>query len=84
MSKRLSKNIYEPELLRLQRELVKLQSHVRNQGLKVCVIFEGRDAAGKGGAIKRILQRTNPRPVRVVALAQPTEREQEPKPTRRK
>ena len=46
MSKRLSKNIYEPELLRLQRELVKLQSHVRNQGLKVCVIFEGRDAAG--------------------------------------
>ena len=75
MSKRLSKNIYEPELLRLQRELVKLQSHVRNQGLKVCVIFEGRDAAGKGGAIKRILQRTNPRTVRVVALAQPTERE---------
>jgi len=75
VSKRLSKNIYEPELLRLQHELVKLQSHVRNQGLKVCVIFEGRDAAGKGGAIKRILQRTNPRTVRVVALAQPTERE---------
>lgn len=75
MSSRLPKGIYEPELLRLQRELVKLQRHVRMKGLKVCVIFEGRDAAGKGGAIKRILQRTNPRTVRVVALAKPTERE---------
>ena len=73
--KRLRKSIYEPELLRLQRELVKLQNHVRQNGLKVCVLFEGRDAAGKGGAIKRIVERTNPRVVRVVALDKPTERE---------
>ena len=73
--KRLAKSIYEPELLRLQRELVKLQNHVRREGLKVCVLFEGRDAAGKGGAIKRIVERTNPRVVRVVALDKPTERE---------
>ena len=73
--RRLAKAVYEPELLRLQRELVKLQTHVQREGLKVCVIFEGRDAAGKGGAIKRIVERTNPRVVRVVALAKPTERE---------
>jgi polyphosphate kinase len=66
---------YESELLRLQRELVKLQEWVRHAGLKVCVVFEGRDAAGKGGAIKRIVERTNPRVVRVVALPTPTERE---------
>lgn len=73
--KRLPKDIYEPELLRLQRELVKLQDHVQREGLKVCVLFEGRDAAGKGGAIKRIVERTNPRYVRVVALPAPTEKE---------
>jgi len=73
--KRLRKAIYEPELRRLQRELVKLQDHVTRQGLRVCVVFEGRDAAGKGGAIKRIVERTNPRVVRVAALAKPTERE---------
>lgn len=72
---RLKKSIYEPELRRLQRELVKLQDHVVQNGLKVCVIFEGRDAAGKGGAIKRIVERTNPRVVRVAALTKPTERE---------
>jgi polyphosphate kinase 2 len=66
---------YEPELLELQRELVKLQDHVQRNGLRVCVVFEGRDAAGKGGAIKRIVERTNPRVVRVVALAKPTEKE---------
>jgi polyphosphate kinase 2 len=74
--RQLAKSIYEPELLRLQRELVKLQRHVQSEGLKICAIFEGRDAAGKGGAIKRIVERTNPRAVRVVALAKPTEREQ--------
>ncbi|MGK2928425.1 MAG: polyphosphate kinase 2 [Acidimicrobiales bacterium] len=68
-------SFYEKELLRLQRELVKLQEWVRVAGVKVCVVFEGRDAAGKGGAIKRIVERTNPRVVRVVALPTPTERE---------
>ena len=66
---------YEAELRHLQRELVKLQEWVRGEGLRVCVLFEGRDAAGKGGAIKRIAERTNPRIVRVVALDKPTERE---------
>ncbi len=73
--KKLPKSIYEPELARLQRELVKLQEWVAHEGLKVCVLFEGRDAAGKGGTIKRIVERTNPRIVRVVALPKPTERE---------
>jgi len=54
---------------------VKLQGWVRDEGLKVCVLFEGRDAAGKGGTIKRIVERTNPRIVRVVALGTPTEKE---------
>ena len=73
--KRLGRKTYERELQRLQRELVKLQEWVVAEGLKVCVIFEGRDAAGKGGAIKRIVERTNPRVVRVVALQKPTGRE---------
>ena len=66
---------YERELYDLQLELVKLQGWVREKGLKVVVIFEGRDAAGKGGVIKRITERLNPRIARVVALATPTERE---------
>jgi len=66
---------YGKELRRLQVELVKFQEWVRQQGLKVVVIFEGRDAAGKGGAIKRITESLNPRICRVVALAAPTERE---------
>src|SRR5690349_18883937 len=74
--RRLKKPIYEKELLRLQRELVKLEEWVRHERLKVCVLFEGRDAAGKGSTIKRIVERTNPRVVRVVALNKPTEREQ--------
>ena len=74
--RKLPKDIYEPELERLQRELVKLQGWIEQEGLKVCVLFEGRDAAGKGGTIKRIVERTNPRQVRIVALATPTEREQ--------
>ncbi|MCB1038561.1 MAG: polyphosphate kinase 2 [Acidimicrobiales bacterium] len=72
---KLAKSLYESELNRLQRELVKLQEWVRHEGLRVCVLFEGRDAAGKGGTIKRITERTNPRVVRVAALDKPTERE---------
>ena len=74
--KRMSKSDYEDELDQLQRELVKLQEWVYEKGLRVCVLFEGRDAAGKGGVIKRIVERTNPRIVQVVALDKPTEREQ--------
>jgi polyphosphate kinase 2 len=66
---------YLAELERLQEELVKLQEWIKHKGLKVVVIFEGRDAAGKGGVIKRITQRLNPRICRVVALGTPTERE---------
>jgi polyphosphate kinase 2 len=66
---------YLPELGRLQVELVKLQEWIRHEGLKVVVVFEGRDAAGKGGVIKTITQSLNPRVCRVVALAAPTERE---------
>lgn len=73
--RRIPKRKYEKELATLQRELVRLQEWVRREGLKVCILFEGRDAAGKGGSIKRIAERTNPRIVRVVALDKPTERE---------
>jgi polyphosphate kinase 2 len=66
---------YEKELKRLQIELVKLQGWIKEKGLKVVVLFEGRDAAGKGGIIKRITETLNPRIVRVVALATSTERE---------
>jgi polyphosphate kinase 2 len=66
---------YFRELLRLQRELVRLQDWVVHKGLKMVVLFEGRDAAGKGGVIKRITQRLNPRTCRTVALSAPTERE---------
>ena len=73
--KRLTKREYEKALAKLQIELVKLQEWVKHKGLKVVVIFEGRDAAGKGGVIKRITQSLNPRICRVVALGVPTERE---------
>ena len=66
---------YQRELRRLQVELVKLQEWIRQKGLKVVVIFEGRDAAGKGGAIKRITETLSPRICRVVALGTPTEKE---------
>ncbi len=66
---------YIDELVRLQFELIKLQDWVQKQGLKVVVVFEGRDAAGKGGVIKRITESLNPRVCRVVALGTPTERE---------
>ena len=74
--KRIGKDCdYEKELSRLQVELVKLQEWVKHEHLKVVVLFEGRDAAGKGGAIKRITESLNPRICRVVALGTPTERE---------
>jgi polyphosphate kinase 2 len=73
--KRLDRGRYEDELARLQLELVAMHEWVRNAGVKLLVIFEGRDAAGKGGAIKRITEPLNPRICRVVALPKPTERE---------
>ena len=71
----MDRSLYEAELLRLQAELVEMQEWVRATGARVVVIFEGRDAAGKGGAIKRITEYLNPRIARVVALPVPTERE---------
>ncbi|MBN2805921.1 MAG: polyphosphate kinase 2 [Prolixibacteraceae bacterium] len=73
--KKLDKKFYEAELKRLYIELVKLQNTIRKQGLRVVIIFEGRDAAGKGGTIKRITEALNPRFCKVVALGVPTERE---------
>ncbi len=72
---KLDKKFYEKELARLQVELVKLQEWIKHRGLKLVVIFEGRDAAGKGGTIKRITESLNPRYCRVAALPAPTERE---------
>ncbi len=71
----LSDEKYEKELNRLQAELCLLQRYVRTQGLRIVVVFEGRDAAGKGGVIKRITERVSPRVFRVVALPAPNERE---------
>jgi polyphosphate kinase 2 len=72
---KLKRKDYEKELARLHGELVKLQRWVQHKGLKVCVVFEGRDGAGKGGTIKAITERVSPRVFRVVALPAPTERE---------
>jgi polyphosphate kinase len=72
---RLPKRVYERELYRLQAELVKLQEWVRVEGARVVVIFEGRDAAGKGSTIKRVTEYLNPRIARIVALPAPTERQ---------
>jgi polyphosphate kinase len=72
---KLDKSLYEKELSKLQIELVKFQEWIKHEGLRVVVIFEGRDAAGKGGTIKRMTQSLNPRNCRVAALAAPTERE---------
>ncbi|MEV8598671.1 polyphosphate kinase 2 [Streptomyces griseoviridis] len=71
----LPRKVYEAELLRLQTELVKLQEWVRSTGARLVVVFEGRDAAGKGGTIKRVNEHLNPRVARVAALPRPTERE---------
>jgi polyphosphate kinase 2 len=73
--RKLKRKFYDKELTRLQVELVRLQEWVKRKGLKVLVIFEGRDTAGKGGIIKRLSERVSPRVFRVVALPAPTERE---------
>ena len=73
--KRMSRKVFDRELERLQAELCHLQSWVVREGLRVVVVFEGRDAAGKGGVIKRITERVSPRVFRVVALPKPNERE---------
>lgn len=74
-ARKIKTKVYERKLAGLQIELVKLQEWIRHEGLRVVVLFEGRDAAGKGGVIKRITQQLNPRICRVVALGTPTERE---------
>lgn len=76
MATKISNSAYEKELARLQIELVKLQEWVRHTGHRVAIVFEGRDAAGKGGTIKRITEAMNPRICQVVALPAPTERQQ--------
>ncbi|HEX5376499.1 MAG TPA: hypothetical protein VFW48_10120, partial [Solirubrobacterales bacterium] len=74
-TKVLTRAEYEQELKRLQVEMVRLQEWIVQEGLKIVVLFEGRDTAGKGGVIKRITGRTNPRVVRTVALGMPSDRE---------
>src|SRR6202008_1337909 len=71
----LKRKEYEQKLRKLHIELVKLQEWVKREGKRVCVVFEGRDGAGKGGVIKAITERVSPRVFRVVAMAAPTERE---------
>jgi polyphosphate kinase 2 len=73
--RRMKRKAYEAELAKLQGELVAMQEWVKSSGAKVCIVFEGRDTAGKGGVIKRIAERVSPRTFRVVALPAPTERE---------
>lgn len=74
-TEKMKRKAYDEELDRLHVELVKLQEWVKHKGLKICIIFEGRDGAGKGGTIKAITERVSPRVFRVVALSAPTERE---------
>src|SRR5215470_6471481 len=73
--KKLKRKDYEKELAKLHVELVHLQEWIKQEGLKVCIVFEGRDGAGKGGTIKALTERVSPRIFRVVALPAPTERE---------
>src|SRR5690606_23218004 len=72
---RMKNREYQPQLRQLHVELVKMQEWIRHRGLKLCILFEGRDGAGKGGVIKAITERVSPRIFRVVALPAPTERE---------
>ena len=72
---KLKRKIYDKKLRKLHVELVKLQEWVKHKGLKVYIVFEGRDGAGKGGTIKAITERVSPRVFRVIALPAPTERE---------
>jgi len=74
-SQRLPKDVYEKELYRLQAEVVKMQEWARTSGARIVVVFEGRDAAGKGGTIARVTAYLNPRTARIAALPKPTERE---------
>ena len=74
-AKKIPNSAYVKKLARLQVELVKMQEWIKHEGKKVVVIFEGRDAAGKGGTIKRITEPLNPRICRIAALPEPTERE---------
>jgi polyphosphate kinase len=74
-TQKLPRQLYETELYRLQGELVKMQEWMRTEGARIVVIFEGRDAAGKGGTIQRVAQYLNPRAARIAALPAPTERE---------
>ena len=73
--RRMSREMFDNELTKLQVELCKLQTWVKDRGARVVVVFEGRDAAGKGGVIKRITERVSPRVFRIVALPAPSERE---------
>src|ERR1700743_2333265 len=75
MGEKLRKKTYEKELYRLQAELVKMQNWARASGARIVVVFEGRDAAGKGGTISRVVQYLNPRFARIAALDKPTDRE---------
>jgi polyphosphate kinase 2 len=75
MAEKLPRKVYEKELFRLQAELVKLQEWVRSEGARLVVVFEGRDAAGKGSTIKRVTEYLNPRVAKITALPAPTERE---------
>ncbi len=75
-SERLAGKVYDKDYEKLQIEMVKLQAHIRDNGTRLAVVFEGRDAAGKGGTIRRVRENLNPRSARVVALSKPTEREQ--------
>src|SRR6187431_468492 len=75
MAKKLDRKVYEHELSRLQEELVQMEDWVADTGARVAIVFEGRDAAGKGGAIKRMTDHMNPRVTKHVALPKPTDRE---------
>src|SRR5207342_2597961 len=74
-NEKLKRRDYDKEMARLHAELVKLQEWIVHKGLKVCIVFEGRDGAGKGGTIKALTERVSPRVFRVIALPAPTERE---------
>src|SRR5579864_7007448 len=80
---KIGKKEYEAEIFKLQVELVKLQDWVKTTNARIVIIFEGRDAAGKGGMIKRIMERVSPRIFRVVALPSPTERQKTQLPAQR-
>ena len=74
-ARKIPKEVYQAELFRLQTEFVRLQEWVRETGARIVIVFEGRDAAGKGGTIKRITEYLSPRVARIAALPAPTERE---------